>query len=181
MREMSKNLSRSYQIDNTKFLSETEIQALKSRIDALRKTHERDTLLIDLALSTGARESELLNITKDSLIPQERAVLIHGLKGSNNREIPLREALFLRLLNFAKEKEGLIFPITARRVRQIWRSLSPVNKKFHALRHTFAIELYKRHRDLRLVQVALGHRNINNTMVYAQYIYQRDEMRRLIC
>ncbi|CAM5999402.1 unnamed protein product [Sphagnum balticum] len=35
-------------------------------------------------------------------------------------------------------------------------------------------------KDLRLVQVALGHRNITNTMVYADYIYSQQELRKLI-
>jgi integrase/recombinase XerC len=55
-----------------------------------------------------------------------------------------------------------------------------VPKKFHSLRHTFAIELYQKTKDLRLVQVALGHRNITNTMIYADYVYSQQELRKLI-
>jgi integrase/recombinase XerC len=55
-----------------------------------------------------------------------------------------------------------------------------VHKKLHGLRHTFAIRLYKKTKDIRLVQVALGHRNITNTMVYADYAYSQQELRKLI-
>jgi integrase/recombinase XerC len=66
------------------------------------------------------------------------------------------------------------------RLYQIWQFYRPVPKKFHALRHTFAIELYQKTKDLRLVQVALGHRNITNTMIYADYIYSQQELKKLI-
>ncbi|HMN69805.1 MAG TPA: hypothetical protein PKC28_14775 [Bdellovibrionales bacterium] len=42
------------------------------------------------------------------------------------------------------------------------------------------MRLYKKSKDLRLVQVALGHRNITNTMVYADYVYSQQELRKLI-
>ena len=33
---------------------------------------------------------------------------------------------------------------------------------------------------LDLLQIALGHRNITNTMIYADFVYSQDEMRKLI-
>ena len=39
----------------------------------------------------------------------------------------------------------------------------------------------RRRRDVgRLVQVALGHRNITNTMIYADYVYSQQELKKLI-
>ena len=43
----------------------------------------------------------------------------------------------------------------------------------HSLRHTFATELYRRTRDLGLVQAALGHASITSTMVYARVDEER--------
>jgi site-specific recombinase XerC len=40
--------------------------------------------------------------------------------------------------------------------------------KPHDLRHSFAIALYRRTRDLLLVQAALRHRSIASTTVYAK-------------
>jgi integrase len=74
----------------------------------------------------------------------------------------------------------VLFPITYNRLRQIWDLYRPVQKKFHSLRHTFAIQLYKKTKDIRLVQVALGHRNVMNTMIYADYVYSQTELRKLI-
>jgi integrase len=75
---------------------------------------------------------------------------------------------------------GRIFPISYQRLYQIWDHWKPCKKKLHSLRHTFAIELYRRTRDLRLVQMALGHKSINNTMVYADYIYTQEELKKLL-
>ncbi len=143
--------------------------------------NSRNAILLDLALRTGARAQELLNIQRSDINPYDRSVLIRGLKGSNDREIPIANEAFQRLAVYSEQQPGpRIFPFTYDRLYQIWEFYRPVPKKFHSLRHTFAIELYQRTRDLRLIQVALGHRNIQNTMVYADYLYSTQELRRLI-
>lgn len=139
-------------------------------------------LLIELALRTGGRASEILALTKADLNAHEQTVFLKGLKGSNDREIPLSGPLFKRLSLYAENlPRQKIFNISYRQFNRVWEMYRPVPKKLHSLRHTFAIELYKKHRDLRLVQVALGHRNIQNTMVYAEYHYATTELRKLIC
>ena len=142
--------------------------------------------MIWVALRTGARAQEVLNLRFADLNTYDESVFIRGLKGSNDREIPLHSELFTRLFRFAEknraEKGGKeeIFPISYNRLYQVWEMYRPIPKKFHALRHTFAIELYQKTKDLRLVQVALGHRNITNTMVYADYVYSQQELKKLI-
>jgi integrase len=170
-------MSETYSINKFKFLTETELLDLKR---SLARYNDRDSLLIQLALGTGARASELLGICMRDLDIEARTVLIKGLKGSNDREIPLTDELFNRLLLYSNEIEGRLFPISYRRLDQIWHDIRTCKKNFHSLRHTFAIELYKKTRDIRLVQVALGHKQISNTMVYAQYVYSKEELRRII-
>lgn len=134
-----------------------------------------------LALRTGARAQELLNITKADLNSYDETVFIRGIKGSNDRELPVPSMLFQGLVRLGETNQKKeVFPITYPRLYQIWEFYRPVPKKFHALRHTFAIELYRKTKDIRLVQVALGHRNITNTMVYADYVYSQQELRKLI-
>ncbi|MBL7542385.1 MAG: tyrosine-type recombinase/integrase [Bdellovibrionaceae bacterium] len=141
----------------------------------------RNCLILQLGLKTGARAQEILNIQKSDLNTYDMSVFIRGLKGSNDREIPLPNLLFTRLQRYTETVDGTkVFNITYDRLYQIWDTYRPVPKKFHSLRHTFAIQLYRKTRDLRLVQVALGHRNITNTMVYADYVYTQDELRKLI-
>ena len=145
------------------------------------QTDTRNCLLILLLLRTGARAMEALNLKKADMNPYDESILLTGLKGSNDREIPLASPIFKRLKKYTDSTDSeMIFDISYNRLRQIWELYRPVPKKLHALRHTFAINLYKKTRDIRLVQVALGHRNVMNTMIYADYVYSQDELRKLI-
>lgn len=171
-----------YAINKNKYLLEPEVLRLESLLENSSSESERDTLLIWLGLKTGARATELLNLRKVDLNTYDKTVFIRGIKGSNDRELPLNRWLFDRLQSYSESlsSSGDLFPIGYHRFRQVWDFYRPVPKKLHALRHTFAIRLYQKTKDLRLVQVALGHRNITNTMVYADYIYSQQELRKLI-
>lgn len=170
-----------YSLNKNKYLLPPEAERLRLLLRDHLDRDRRNCLLLSLALRTGARARELLNTRKSDLNSYDETVFIRGLKGSNDREIPLESRFFQTLSRFAETaKEDLLFPIGYHRLHQIWDLYRPVPKKFHSLRHTFAIELYQKTKDLRLVQVALGHRNITNTMIYADYVYSQQELRKLI-
>jgi len=170
-----------YSLNKNKYLLPPEVSHLRKIIADDHMINPRNSLIFDLALRTGARAQELLNIRRDDINAYDQSILIRGIKGSNDREIPIAHQAFQRFLNFAEKQSGArVFNITYDRLYQIWDFYRPVPKKFHSLRHTFAIELYQRTKDLRLIQVALGHRNIQNTMIYADYLYSTQELRRLI-
>lgn len=170
-----------YSLNKNKYLLPPEVERLTKILQDFELKDPRNCLIMWLALKTGARAQEILNLQKSDLNSYDQSVFIRGLKGSNDREIPLHSDLFLKLERYAAAQPGTaLFPISYHRLYQVWELYRPIPKKFHALRHTFAIELYKKTRDLRLVQVALGHRNIANTMVYADYVYSQQELRRLI-
>ncbi|NCN40977.1 site-specific integrase [bacterium] len=170
-----------YSLNKSKYLTDFEFEKLESLLNSFELKDFRNVLLLRLALATGGRASELLAIKKGDLDAHERTVSIKGLKGSRDREIPLKNHLFEQLLKQAASTPGeLVFPISYNRLRQIWQLYRPVHKKFHCLRHTFAIRLYKKTKDVRLLQMALGHTNIVNTMIYADYVYSREELRKLL-
>lgn len=168
-----------YALNKNKYLLDPE----KERLTHLLKSHlagdKRNCVLLFLALHTGARAMELLQTRQEDINEYEESLYIRGIKGSNDRELPLPSWLFRELLKVRAESEK-VFPISYNRLRQVWELYRPVPKKFHSLRHTFAINLYKKTKDLRLVQVALGHRNITNTMIYADYVYSQKELKKLI-
>ncbi len=173
-------MGKHYQLNQTKFLNEVEVKALEARLFRAKDPMERVIILV--ALNTGGRASEVLRLRKEDMMFTYKSVYIRGLKGSNDREIPLTDALWTLLVNYSNTISGeSLFPISLRQFSRIWHKHRPCPKKLHSLRHTFAIRIYRKHRDLRLVQVALGHRNIQNTMVYAEYQYATSELRKLIC
>ena len=170
-----------YSLNKTKYLLDPELEQLEDLLKRFADKDVRNVLLIELALKTGARAQELLNVCRADINSYDETVLIRGIKGSGDREIPLPRPLFHRLMQYASQLPGeKIFDVSYNRFRDIWVHYRPVPKKLHALRHTFAIRLFKKTKDLRLVQMALGHRNITNTMVYADYIYSQSELRKLI-
>ena len=170
-----------YSLNKNKYLLSNELEHLERLLEKHLEKDPRNCLALLLALKTGGRAQEILNLKKSSLNHEDHSVLIEGLKGSNDREIPLKRDLFKKLAEYAASVDGeVLFPITYNRFRQIWDQYRPVAKKLHSLRHTFAIQLYKKTKDIRLVQVALGHRNVMNTMIYADYVYSQTELRKLI-
>jgi integrase len=171
-----------YALNKNKYLLDPEVERLERTLATESLEHIRDALLLQLALKTGARASELLALRHADLNSYDKTVFIQGIKGSNDRELPLVPSFFDQLWAYSQtlpKNEGL-FPIGYHRLRQVWDWYRPVPKKFHSLRHTFAIRLYRKSKDIRLVQVALGHRNIANTMIYADYVYSQQELRKLI-
>jgi integrase/recombinase XerC len=170
-----------YSLNKNKYLLEPERLRLEELLDQYLGRETRNCLILLLALRTGGRAQELLNLTRADLNSYDETVFIRGLKGSNDREIPLPSKLYQTLSKYAEaQSTNQIFPITYCRLYQIWEHYRTVPKKFHSLRHTFAIRLYQKTKDIRLVQVALGHRNITNTMIYADYVYSQHELKKLI-
>ncbi len=170
-----------YSLNKNKYLLSPEADRLRKILTDFQGSDPRNCFLLSLGLRTGARAQELLNLQKTDLNAYDQTIFVRGIKGSNDREIPLHSRFFEDLHRYTESVSGTkLFDIGYQRLYQIWEFYRPVPKKFHSLRHTFAIELYQKTKDLRLVQVALGHRNITNTMIYADYVYSQQELRRLI-
>ncbi len=163
-----------YKIDSSKFLSESEVALLQLKL-ALAPI--RDQLAIRLIQLTGCRPQEALNVTYQDLNQEDRTVLIRGLKGSNDREIPLPAAFFNVLY---RDQIGPIFNIKYRMLLCIWHKYRPVKKGLKSLRHTFGVNLYQKTRDIKMVQLALGHKAISNTLVYLDFCYSKEELRKAL-
>lgn len=172
-----------YEITKEKFLNDAELSHLLKTLKRFELSDPRDTTLFYLALNTGARAQELLNTKRSDLDTHAKSIFIRGLKNSFNRDIPLPPWLFSKLLKLPRSPNELdlrLFPISYWRLVQLWDTYRPVKKRFHSLRHTFAVNLYRRTKDLKLLQMALGHKNWKNTVIYMTYQYSEAEMRRLI-
>ena len=164
-------------LNRSKFLSDAEIDHLMKVCK--RNRHDRNALAFELILRTGARSSELLQLTPADLFPESRTVLIRGAKGSRDREIPLPQEFFDALEVYARGiSTNRIFPLSWEGLRRHWYNYRPCKKSMHSLRHTFAIRLFRKTKDIKLVQMALGHKDISNTVIYADYAYSTDELRK---
>lgn len=170
-----------YSLNSQKFLSESELKQLEFTLEKNKHKDVRNYLLISTTLAIGSRAEETLAIKKTDLNPSNRTIFVKGLKGSNDGEIPVKKQLFDELWKYAQTIPGdRLFDISYPRLVQIWNEYRPCKKKFHSLRHTFALRIYHKTRDIRLLQLALRHRSINSTMVYADFVYSNQEMRRIV-
>lgn len=179
--EESRKKQKQWSITKEKFLSTSEYGKLRAHV---RHRKSRYAILLKLYMFTAARAKEGLALRLKDLDCETRSVFIRGLKSSNDREIPLPPWYFFELYNYAKKIcktiDDKVFPFSYTILNRIWHYYRPVKKRFHSLRHTLALRVYEATRDLKLVQILLGHRNIKNTMVYLDYAYSRREMRRLL-
>jgi integrase/recombinase XerD len=160
-------------------LSQEEVAQL---IDAARNLFHR-TMLMSL-YSTGVRRAELCRLHVTDIDSPRMLVHIRHGKGGPDRDVPLSATLLetLRVYWRWMKPTTYLFPGTV----QNWRADVPVTPKVpwqacraaatragltkrlspHTLRHCFATHLLEAGADLRTIQLLLGHRKLEHTLIY---------------
>jgi site-specific recombinase XerD len=178
-----------------KYLTEDETKKLRkvceeASIIAKSKGNQiaiRNRLIIEVALGTGIRVSELANLKAEDIHFRKgyNSLTIWNGKGSQNRVVAFNstlKSLIQDYLDYRISKSQYLF--YSERGEQMTRfGISKVFKKLaleaglsnhhsiHTLRHTYATNLYKASGyNLRMVQKQLGHSNISTTTVYSDVI-----------
>jgi len=159
-----------HKITQAKYFTKAELDAIQASI-----TNDRFGLMCRVALNTGARQSELILLTKDHIDRKNCIILIEATKGSEDRQIKISEDLCEALLALPTYH---LFDFSTTYVRQQWYARRPkgITKSFHCFRHTFGVELYKATRDIMFCKKALGHRAITSTMVYVECVEYAEKM-----
>ena len=137
--------------------------------------------IITLALHTGMREGEILNLRWEDIDLVRKTIVVLKTKNKEERTIPINQTLekMLREKSKVKNISGYIF-VTANGekigFRNLLRSLSCVVKKarienftFHDLRHTFATRLVQGGVDIYSVAKLLGHKTLSVAQRYAHH------------
>jgi site-specific recombinase XerC len=140
----------------------------------------RDRALFVLMLGSGIRLGSALALNIDDVDLERGELQLRRTKGDVPTTLPLARTVCDHLRLYINGRTaGALFPgrngaaMCARHVQRrldLWRVRAGIRRhlKPHDLRHTFAIRLYHKTRDLLLVQQALRHRSITSTTVYAQ-------------
>jgi len=139
-----------------------------------KKTHKgcvtRDSLLVELALKTGMRRSELANLEPKD-IHSDFLVVMNG-KGGKDRIIPLAHRTAQRLQNFIGDMKPdekvfkLKAPCISNKIRQLAKKAGIGDFHTHTMRHKFATDLLEKGANIRVIQELLGHENLATTEVY---------------
>jgi len=148
---------------------------------ALAAADTRTTLMLRLAGEVGMRRGEVSRVhTRDLLESGGGAQLVvHG-KGGKERVVPIGESLAEAIRRGAAghtavrhdDRDGWLFPngngghLTAYHVGDLVVRVLPDGWTMHTLRHRFATRAYRGTRNLRAVQVLLGHASIATTERY---------------
>lgn len=170
------------------FMNEEE---LKKFLDAIenadfKNNTIRNKLIIKIIIFTGIRVSEAINIKMGDISEENDLYIIRiRAKGNKYRVVMIKKELIYNLLKNVSinymSKDALLFvnkkgtPLTQSYVSRIVEQLlfrAGIRKQkngAHMLRHTFATLLYKKQKDLVLVQEALGHANLNTSRIYTHF------------
>lgn len=166
-------------MNKNKFLNSKELEHLEQLLWKSMKDDTRNCLLLLLAMKTGARAQEMLNLTKEDINYQEKSLYIKTLKNGQDRELPVHPKIFSELLRYLKTVQGdLLFPISYRRFVQIWEMYRPVKKCLHSLRHSRAISVYKKSRSIHLVKTMLGHKSAITSNCYLEFVESTEQLRK---
>jgi len=145
----------------------------------------RDRAMLHTLYATGARASEVCDLTLGRLHLDEGFVQVRG-KGSKERVVPISRRAVEHFKDYLQRGRPLLmkFPTdiaflskTGKRVtrNRLWEvvkhyalvaEINPVLLHPHTLRHCFATHLLENGADIRSVQEMLGHVSIATTQIY---------------
>ncbi|MCG7337173.1 tyrosine-type recombinase/integrase [Sporosarcina sp. ACRSM] len=162
-----------------KYLNEQEVARLKRAAENLSI---RNRALILFLLSTGCRESEVVNLTIQEVDVDKRTAIVEG-KGKKIRHVHFSEECGLVLKDYLRTRSGnKIEPLFLNKFGQALgkNGIYLVTRKLgkqagftqtlhpHVLRHTFATNMLARGADLQFIADEMGHEDLNTTRIYAR-------------
>lgn len=170
------------------FLDRAEMEAVVATPDRSTWVGHRDYVILLVAMQTGLRASELINLRRGDLVTGTGAHLRCEGKGRKQRCTPLRQETLKVLEAWLKEggaadEQAPLFPsyrghklsrdalehIVRRHAASAARScLSLVGKRVspHVLRHSTAMELLHHGVDQSVIALWLGHESVQSTQIY---------------
>lgn len=170
------------------YMSEDEIKKFMEELNSVdfRRNTNRNKLIIKIIIFTGIRVNEALNLKQKDISEDGDLYLLRiRAKANRYRVVMIKKHLINQHLEGLEinynNKEGYLFinknakkltqAYVSRIIEQILMSAGIRKEKngAHMLRHTFATMLYKKQKDLLLVQEALGHASLNTSKIYTHF------------
>jgi len=145
---------------------------------------------LQLSMETGIRPVELVNLKVKDIDIEQRIVYPTTAKHGNARTLKISLILQNMIMDYiAREKlqpEDRLFNTDAHGYSKMYRMTrnalaiklhDPTIKqiRLYDFRHFFATNLYHKTRDLLLVMNQLGHKNIENTLIYTRLLNLEEE------
>ena len=165
-------------------LDQAEQAALLAVPNKRYPTGLRNKAMIRLMLDTGLRVSEAIDLNWSDIDLMTGKLFVRQGKGGKDRILWVRgEALDLIQLwrdrqitgcknVFTSLKGKALSPRYLQATVKRYAAKAGINKRVspHTLRHSFATDLYRESKDIRLTQKALGHADLSTTMIYTHIV-----------
>jgi len=122
--------------------------------------------IIRLALATGARKSELMNLQWTGVDLDRRVVRFLDTKNGDSRTVPLAQSAVevLKAWKVGRDTRGAVFPFPITSLDVAWRAAREIadlrDVRFHDLRHSAASYLAMSGASLMDIAAILGHRTL---------------------
>lgn len=174
-----------------KYLVYEDFLSLISTIETTaNKNWLRDKLIFLIAFECGLRASEVCNLLISDYNLSNRSLFCKRGKGSNNNTIRLTLETSSLLNTFIKKfpgKSDYIFetwkgtPLTRFGLNKMCKTyfnlsnLPGEKAHFHTLKHTCGVHHAELGLDTKDLQWLLGHKNIQNTLIYFEYTTKQQE------
>jgi integrase/recombinase XerD len=158
-----------------KYLTQEELKRVFAAIQS-----PRDRALFGLIYHYGLRVGEALMLTVDDINFTNHRITIRRLKNGLGGEKPLWRHTATLLRRYLRERRdvgpylftGRKGPLQKRQVQKLFTDYGTAAgiqaRSVHALRHSMAVHLLEAGRGIEYVADHLGHKNIQNTRIYAQ-------------
>lgn len=158
-----------------RFLTSDEEEKLLSKANSIMR------LIILVALHTGMRQGEILNLKWEDINFKKGYLTALDTKNGQPRNIPLTKRIKTELQLFTKIGEYVFMnPLTKKKYVNIKKTFSRTVERagikkitFHQLRHSSATRMVEMGADIKVVQELLGHSDLNVTQRYAHAVPQR--------
>jgi integrase len=145
-------------------------------------------IIYKIAMECGLRPVEIGNLTLNDIDLEKGLLSVNSAKHGNPRVLKLKSGTHALLTEYIKERnfslKERIFPSGAVISNTYERLKASTAKKLndpdlkkirlYDLRHFYATMLYYKTKDILLVKEKLGHRNINNTLIYTHLVSFND-------
>jgi integrase/recombinase XerD len=158
-----------------KYLTQEELKRFFAAIGT-----PRDPALFGVIYHYGLRVGEALMLTVDDVHFTNHRITIRRSKNGLGGEKPLWRHTAKLLRSYLRERRdvgpylftGRKGPLQKRQVQKLFNDYAKAagikERSVHALRHSMAVHLLEAGRGIEYVADHLGHKNIQNTRIYAQ-------------
>ncbi len=165
------------------YLTEKQIKELMGACKEDRQSYRNSSLIL-IGFRHGLRRSEICDLTWQDINLEDGFIFCRRKKGSVSGYHPLKGEEIRRLRRLKRQNKQSLYCFESQQKTQLSRKMveiiiSRAGQRIglkitpHILRHSCGFHLVNQGLDTRLVQVYLGHKNIQNTITYTKVAHHR--------